>query len=207
MADLDMKQDIFYARGLTTNGHPFGEDAVIHTAQDLQAWCKGAILDGAVWTPEAQASWLVRHIRENWTTWTGTADMKALFMQKFHPAESCDPTRQALPDLGPKPEIHCPLCKDSGTIWTGNVEHYCQCESGEAYRAAGGTLFIPKARRAEIHGQLSAIDEELIRSMGPLKRKLIERCSYCSTTGTLPDGSYCKCEIGEALKEIRKCQS
>ena len=204
MADLDLKQALFFARGLTTAGHPFGEDAVTHTAQDLQSWCKGAILDGAVWTPEAQAAWLVRYIRENWTSWTGTADMRALFLQKFQPAKTLDPAHRPVPELGPKPETYCPLCKDTGTVWTGNAEHYCQCESGEKYREGGGTLFIPKARRKEIHGHLSAIDEELIRSIGPLERKSLERCPICSATGALRDGSFCPCEVGIALRELRE---
>ncbi len=93
MADLDPNVAKFLAAGLTTIGHPFSNDAIENTAMDLVRWCKGAFVDGAMWTPEKQARWLTEEVRENWDEWPekgGTKRLLTLFKSKFAPRKTPD---------------------------------------------------------------------------------------------------------------------
>jgi len=77
-------QALAFARTLTLiPDFPRFEEALMATAEDLVNWCKGAFIEGIVWAPESQAAWLVREARRKMTKWTGTAELLAIFHQKF----------------------------------------------------------------------------------------------------------------------------
>jgi hypothetical protein len=58
---------------------------------DLIRWCKGAVINGVVWSPERQAAGLVEEARETWENgWPdrgGTQQLRSLFQCKYAPPQ------------------------------------------------------------------------------------------------------------------------
>jgi hypothetical protein len=87
MADqLDYEAAFRFARALSTlDGFPRYDEAIEATASDLVRWCLGRVIEGRVWSAEAQAFWLVTEAREHWDKWKGTAALRDLFRARFVP--------------------------------------------------------------------------------------------------------------------------
>jgi hypothetical protein len=86
MADLDIGKAKLLAGMLVTAGHPFAGSAILATASDLVRWCKGAVIDGRIVTPEQQAQALIDEVRTEWDGWPengGTRQLLQLFRSKY----------------------------------------------------------------------------------------------------------------------------
>ena len=69
-----------YADSLSTiPDFRYSKNALEAFADDLWRWCRGAILNGRVWSAENQAYWLVTEVREQWETWQGSAALRKVF--------------------------------------------------------------------------------------------------------------------------------
>lgn len=153
-ATLDFFIALRFAHSLKTIlGAEYQSDAAINaTAQDLVRWCAGAFIDGAMWTPENQAEWLVMEARENWETWQGTYGLRKLFRSKFVPEL---PPSNAAVDYGPKPPIECAKCNDTGFIG----KQFCDCSMGQQVKSIWGDIPPPFAqpRRPQTAQGVSAL--------------------------------------------------
>jgi hypothetical protein len=142
-------------------------DTVVTTAEDLTRWCTGAILNGRVYDPEAQARWLITEIRDTWQAWAGTAAMKQLLDTKFK-GHSTGPD-QAEP-LGTPAPIQCHDCNDTGTINRDDAYTWCPCEAGYNTKTALGPEWLdflnrgdPRTRQAQRQQERARTAEELER--------------------------------------------
>jgi len=137
LADLDLEVAMKLATQLTTiYDCPRSAIAIEAMAQDLVRWCRGWIGNNNVWPPEAQARWLVREAREQWTEkWLGTGALKQLLEARFPP--STRPGNAAQP-LGEKPPTECSDCNDTGIIRVRGRHEYCDCDLGARIRTDAG---------------------------------------------------------------------
>ena len=72
----DIADELMTIPGLRTEALP-------GIAADLVDWCQGFSFDKERYIPEQQALWLVSRLRNTWTEWHGTAEMKIIFDNKF----------------------------------------------------------------------------------------------------------------------------
>ena len=136
MADLDWGVALNLAGSLVTIGHPYQKAAIEATAQDLTKWCRGAIIEGRVWNPEAQAQAIVDEARM-WDSWPdgGTKQLRALFLAKFGPKGE---TQQGWKPLSFDEAVArglilppCGTCDDRLTIGQPPEVRYClDCPAG-----------------------------------------------------------------------------
>lgn len=125
----------------------FPWDAVDATAKDLMRWCNGAIVNGRVWPPEAQAREVAREARESWEKWMGTAQLKAIFDAKFR---RHIPLPNGFQDFGPKPPIDCTSCKDTGYVRVRGKYQYCDCALAERMKGDAGDNAIHWLHRMDV---------------------------------------------------------
>jgi hypothetical protein len=144
MADLTLSVAQALAGALVTIGHPFQQVAINATAMDLMKWCKGAILDGRVWSAEQQAEALVEEARTTWDQWPekgGTKQLLELFRAKYAPKKAQASIEDRLPDM----------------IARGLLAAPCpHCTAGEPFCEYGGERSHEKAAAEEREVRASA---------------------------------------------------
>jgi hypothetical protein len=117
-------------------GFGFQPAAIEATAADLIEWCEGTDRE----TPKQQARWLVREARYTWDKWGGTKGLYDLFLNKYAP-EALVPS--TVLDYGPKPEIECRQCGDTGTFQNQEqVFVFCRCPQGAKMKQNPGESWL-----------------------------------------------------------------
>jgi hypothetical protein len=159
MADLTLSVAQNLAGSLVTIGHPYQQAAINATAMDLLKWCKGAILDGRIWSAEQQAEALVEEARTTWDQWPekgGTKQLLELFRTKY----------------APKPKAASASLEDRvpDMIARGILAAPCShCPAGELFCEYGGARAHETAAQEEREARESA--KRVTREGAKLTRK------------------------------------
>jgi hypothetical protein len=131
MPELNIDDATALAGSLANIGHPRMQAAINATAFCLVKWCKGAIIDGLVYSPERQAQELVQRACETWTEgWPvrgGTAKLLALFRELYEarkPVVENPATQEQLIARGVL-SPPCEVCND--TLHIGAPPHMMYC--------------------------------------------------------------------------------
>ena len=99
------------ARFTAIPGFPNRNEAIGALADDLRELCIGRNLDGEYWDAERQAVWLTREARLRMPSWSGSSNLRQIYLEKF------DPDRLAsCPVSGHLGNPQCPKCKGDGYI-------------------------------------------------------------------------------------------
>lgn len=120
-------------------GYSWDEANIRATMEELMEMCRGAMMDGRVWSADSQAHWLVKEMRARCVkSWQGPAAMQAVFREKFGREEKPPGPEYEVHDIGPAVQPECSACRDQGTVRAPDGKHrFCDCEAGEATKSLG----------------------------------------------------------------------
>jgi hypothetical protein len=125
-------------------GFSWDEANIRATTEELMEMCRGAILDGRVWSAESQAHWLVKEMRARCVkSWQGPAAMQVVFREKFGREEKPAGEQYEVHDIGTAVHPECSECRDQGTVHGPDGKHrFCECAAGEATKTGIGESWL-----------------------------------------------------------------